>query len=191
MLPKITRKTTRIGKIIAILLSILVIPIIIINMVLIIQAYNNPEHLPSAFGIKPAIVLSGSMDPTFDTNALIFARIVPTDTLQEGDIITFIRDDQTTITHRIVAINQTDDGVTYITKGDANNTEDAIAVLPDQVEGLYMGHIAGLGGKLLFMQNPIGMLLCIIIPILLYTAWIFLHKPQENNEEKSHQVSPF
>jgi len=184
MLLKNKKTYSLIGKILAILLYIIFIPILIINITLIVQTYTNPDHLPSVFGIKPAIILSGSMQPTFDTNALVFAKNTATEDLEEGDIITFMTADQKAITHRIVAINTSDNTITYTTKGDANNTEDADVVTPDQVEGVYIGQIAGLGGKLLFMQTTSGMILCIIIPLLLYVAWIIFHKTRENKKEK-------
>ena len=55
------RKKITLSGIIGGLLCLLFIPVIVINLVLIINSYINPEELPGVLGIKPAIVLSGSM----------------------------------------------------------------------------------------------------------------------------------
>ena len=75
------------------------------------------------------VVLSGSMEPAIPTGGIVF-----TDTRQTapctGDIITY-RLGETTVTHRVV---RTEKG-SYITRGDANDGEDASPVAPSQVVG--------------------------------------------------------
>lgn len=62
---------------------------------------------------------SNSMAPEITTNDLILVKL--TKDAKEGDVITFYEDDAL-ITHRV--ISKTANG--YVTKGDANNTEDKI-----------------------------------------------------------------
>lgn len=67
------RKKITLSGIIGGLLCLLFIPVIVINLVLIINSYINPEELPGVLGIKPAIVLSGSMEPAIQTGDLVLS----------------------------------------------------------------------------------------------------------------------
>ncbi|MBC8571218.1 signal peptidase I [Zongyangia hominis] len=178
------KTTGRASMIISIILCVLFVPVILINTVMIVKTYTQPAHIPGIFGIKPVIVLSGSMAPEFDTNSLIFVKQTDTAALKAGDIICYLSDGAA-ITHRIEEVVTQDGQTRYITKGDANNTSDRLAVSPQQVEGVYIGHIAGLGGFAMFMQSTTGMILFIVLPILLYLAWDIFRRTQESKREKA------
>ena len=83
--------------------------------------------LAYGFGInnrfyKLMVVTSGSMSPVFEAGDVIFVvRADPTE-VKVGDIVTFQTMDNLILTHRIVEIKS--DGE-IITRGDANNTNDA------------------------------------------------------------------
>jgi len=49
-------------KILSILILIILIPILLISLVILINSYISPNEVPSFFGWKPFIVLSGSME---------------------------------------------------------------------------------------------------------------------------------
>ena len=49
-----------------------------INIILIVNTYIHPENIPGVFGMRPVIVLSGSMEPEFMSGDLIF--------IQDGDV---------------------------------------------------------------------------------------------------------
>lgn len=180
-------KTKRKGlasMIVSIVLCIIFIPVILINVTLIVKTYTNPDHLPDIFGVKPVIVLSGSMSPVFEAESLIFVKKTDASALKEGDIICYMTDG-TAITHRIDEVKTENGQTSYITKGDANNTTDATAVTPDQVEGIYIGKINGLGGFAMFMQSTTGMICFIILPVLLYLAFDIWMRRHEAKKEKS------
>lgn len=181
-----TKNAKSVSTILGVLLCILFIPIIIINSLLIIKTYTDPNHIPGAFGIKPVLVLSGSMSPEFETNALIFVKEVDTTALKEGDVICYLTNG-TAITHRIEEVVTEDGGMRYITKGDANNTIDRLPVYPEQVEGVYIGHIPALGGVAMFMQSTTGMILFIVCPLILYVLWDVLRRGKDNKKEKSRR----
>ena len=61
-------------KIVSILLCVILIPVIIINIVLIFDGFNNKNDMPSAFGYRPMIVLSGSMSPVFEAGDMILIK---------------------------------------------------------------------------------------------------------------------
>lgn len=160
-----------------IILCILLIPIILINIILIARTYLNPDELPGIFGIKPAIVLSGSMEPVIHTGDLIFIHETEPSVLQEGDVICYLSSGKA-VTHRIMDITAGEDGLPrYVTQGDANNTADRLAVSTGQIEGIWKGgRIGGLGNLILFIQTPVGMILFIFCPLLLFILWDLRHR---------------
>ena len=77
--------------------------------------------------------------------------------------------------------------VRYVTRGDANNTEDRLPVTADQIQGIWKGgRIGGLGSMILFMQTTTGMILFIICPLLLFLLWDIWRRRRADQEEASH-----
>lgn len=165
------------------LLLLIFIPIIIMNTVLITKSYLAPERLPDVFGVKPVIVLSGSMSPVFDKDALIFIKETDAAALKAGDIICYMSGGAA-ITHRIAEVITEGGAVSYVTKGDANNAVDRLAVSPAQVEGVYIKKIDGLGGFAMFMQSAAGMILFIALPIALYLVYDIWQRRNDGKREK-------
>lgn len=98
-------------------------------------------------------VLSGSMEPTYHTGSLIYVKDVDYTTIQPGQVITFMLDEDTVATHRVVEVVPDDEDpsvLRYRTKGDANNVEDGSLVHYKNVlgtPGVYHSP-AGLSGQL-------------------------------------------
>lgn len=178
------RKGNNALNIISVILCVLFIPIILVNTILIVKTYTESEHIPDVFGIKPVIVLSGSMSPAFETNSLIFVKEKDNEKLEVGEVICFISEDNA-ITHRIEEVTEDEEGQKiYITKGDANNTADRLPVYEEQIEGVYIGHINKVGGFAMFMQSTTGMIIFIVVPILLYFGWDIFRRSRESKKEK-------
>ena len=53
-------------------------------------------------GLTPYVVLSGSMEPTYHTGSLIYVKKVDPFTIESGTPITFMMDEDTIATHRVV-----------------------------------------------------------------------------------------
>lgn len=156
----------KIKKILIILILLILIPILFVSGVILMNSYIHPDKVPSFFGWKPFIVLSGSMETQISVGDIVIVKEVDTRTLKKGDIIAF-RNKDIVITHRIDDIITEDGKVKYITKGDNNNTRDEGTVLPDQVEGIFICNVHRLGNLAIFIQTPIGMVVCLSIPIIL------------------------
>jgi len=79
---------------------------------------------PSLWGWERYAIVSGSMSGAYDRGSLVFAEVVPVDTLAVGDVITYLPPPDSgvdhLVTHRIASI---ENGV-FRTKGDANETAD-------------------------------------------------------------------
>lgn len=116
------------------------------------------------------IVLSGSMEPELSSSDAVIVREVPPSEIEERDIITFQRsgNDMPT-THRVVEVQQTENAVAYVTKGDANEERDREAVPHDRVVGEVIFVIPFLGYVIRFVNTQVGFLLLVLTPIALFT----------------------
>lgn len=158
--------------IVGLVLCIVFVPVILVNAALIAGSFLHPDELPGVFGVKPAVVLSGSMEPTIQTGDLIAVTDCDPTALHEGDVVCYLSSGKA-ITHRIASVTTGEDGqLRYVTQGDANNAVDRLPVTVDQVQGVWSGmRLPGVGNAILFMQTPAGMVLFIVCPLALFFAW--------------------
>lgn len=180
-----------IKKVLTIIIMIILCGILFISGVILVNSYINPNEVPSFFGWKPFIVLSGSMETQIMTGDITVVKDVNSDDLKENDIIAFKHNEDIVITHRIVKIIKDEDGNTkYKTKGDNNNNEDDGYVYPEQVEGIYKFRIGKLGNLALFIQTPVGMVACISIPLimLLLIQWADSAKEKKYKDNKQQEI---
>lgn len=173
----------KIITVLSVLLCILLIPILIINLVVIIQSFVAPDEVPGFLGHKPLIVLSGSMEPAIYPGDIVVVREVSADSLNIGDVIAY-RSGTSVITHRISSISSADGSLQFTTKGDNNNIEDAIAVTGNMLEGKYLFRIAGIGHAAMFMQTPVGMIIFIAIPLILFIIYDLFRRRHFEKREK-------
>ena len=88
--------------------------------------------IPSLAGYKPFIVQSGSMEPEIKTGSVVYNNThAKLEDVKIGDVIVF-KTKNTYVTHRVIKINN---NRTFITKGDANETEDLAPVKFEQYQG--------------------------------------------------------
>lgn len=168
-------------KILSIICIIILLPVLFVNAVILINSWVHPNEIPSFFGWKPFIVLSGSMESEIYSGDIVVVKEVDKKNLKVNDVIAFKNDD-IVVTHRIVEIVNENGTTKYITKGDNNNTQDKDYVLPENVEGLYQFKVSNLGNLAMFIQTPTGMLVCLLIPILL----LILVQVSENAKNKKY-----
>lgn len=132
------------------------------------------------FGMQVYTVLSGSMEPVYHTGSLIYVKNVDYRDLKEGDVITFMLDEDTVATHRIVGIvpDEEDPSVLrYRTKGDANDAEDGSLVHYKNILGTPVFTIPKMGYVANYIQNPPGSYLTIsggaILMLLVFLPDLF------------------
>ncbi len=123
-------------------------------------------------GIKPVVVISGSMEPTIPVGAVIFTQEASVDTVASGDIVTVPRPHSDgLITHRVVEVDKDDSGRTIlIMRGDANTSTDPSPYRVDTV-GAYKFHVPALGHLTLLMQTMRGWLIVGAVAILLIALY--------------------
>ena len=111
------------------------------------------------FGMQTYAVLSGSMEPAYPTGALLYVRKVDPADIQPGQVITFLLDEHTVATHRVVEVipDPEEAGIyRYRTKGDANEAADAGLVHCKNVLGTPVVCVPYLGYVITWIQNPPG-----------------------------------
>lgn len=110
-------------------------------------------------GLQVFTVLSGSMEPTYHVGALIYVKKVDPMELEAGDVITFMLDEDTVATHRVVEVVPDEEDPSVIrfrTKGDANDNVDGGLVHYKNVLGTPVFTIPMLGYLASYIQNPPG-----------------------------------
>lgn len=104
-----------------------------------------PLTVPRLFGYHIYTVVSGSMEPAIPTGSLVYIREELPEEMAAGDVIAYYgaRDSTSIITHRVVE-NRVVMGE-FITKGDANLTEDMNPVPYDNLIGRVVRSVPGAG----------------------------------------------
>jgi signal peptidase len=118
-------------------------------------------------GLKPVVVLSGSMEPAIKTGSLAFIDTSDRDVFV-GDVISF-RAGNLLVSHRVIEI--TAQG--YKTKGDNNDVADAGIVKDSCVEGKILFSVPGAGYFLKTAAVPAGM---VIILLYMFMKVIYRRK---------------
>ena len=110
-------------------------------------------------GLQVFTVLSGSMEPAYHTGSLIYVKKIDTMDIHPGTVITFMLDEDTVATHRVVRIVPDEEDpavIRFRTKGDANTAEDGSLVHYKYVIGTAVFTIPGLGYVANYIQHPPG-----------------------------------
>lgn len=131
------------------------------------------------YGIRPMIVMSGSMEPEIKTGSLCFVNTrAEYRKIREGDIITFNLAGAE-ITHR--AVEQKPQG--FITKGDANTVNDLGLVTKETFTGKAMFSVPYAGYLFFFIKNNPEY----VIPAVFLGAGIFLCTTLFFRKEEKHE----
>lgn len=146
-------------------------------------------------GFQVFTVLSGSMEPTYHTGSLIYVKDVDYTEIEPGQVITFMLDEDTVATHRVVEVVPDENDATvlrYKTKGDANDAEDGSLVHYKNVIGTPVFTIPYLGYFANYIQNPPGMYIAIsagaiLLMLVFLPDLLFDDEEDEEKEKKKEQ----
>lgn len=113
-------------------------------------------------------IRTGSMAPMMEPGDLLISRDVDPRTIRRGDVVTFRvpSADNTLVTHRVTKV--TDDGNSFTTKGDANDTVDPFTTAAEDVLGIRWFSIPSVGRIMVFLSSGLGTALLIGIPGAIY-----------------------
>lgn len=171
------------GKVLSTVITVLLVLVIIFNVTNLVLRQTSSELQPRLFGFSSAIIISGSMEPAINVNDLVIYK--EKDNYQVGDVVIFENfGGKSLTTHRIVGIAE--DG--FITRGDANNTEDLYHVNPVDIFGAVWLVIPYVGVVSEIMMTPAGILLVVLIGFALVALPVLLGKKKEDEDKKSDDI---
>lgn len=139
--------------------------------------------LPWLFGIRPYVVMSGSMAPSITKWSIAYVdqNIVP-ERITEGDILAYKLGGET-VTHRVVGI--TPEG--FETKGDANEKADLGVIPRNSVLGREIFSIPYLGYLIYHLRSAVGLILAAVI-IACYMVIAVLSDKEKIDDKKKGEV---
>lgn len=140
----------RLGKIFSAAVTAIIAALLLCNVYTIVLRTAFDVLQPSVFGVSAAVVITGSMEPAVSVNDMVV--IHEQESYEPGDIVSY-QSGSMLVTHRVTAV--TDGG--YITRGDANNTDDG-EIAKEAVVGKVVLVIPKVGYAIAFLQTPLGML---------------------------------
>ncbi|GEM_PF-227254 len=185
-------KSSRIFTIIGNIMFVILLLIMAALSFFLIQS-RITGGVPEIGGYQMYIVLSGSMSPEFDTGSLAFVRETDPDELKSGDIITFrsVANPDSLTTHRIVEVMD-DEGLKFVTRGDANNVNDPNPVPAENVVGKVSGTVPYVGYLMNFVQTSQGLVLLIFVPGVLIIVFelgkIMKYLAKKDNDKEDEQT---
>lgn len=180
-------KIKKLSSIINLTTTILVILIILIAVALVGVRL---------VGISPYAVLSGSMEPTYHTGSLVYVKKIDCNDLKAGDPITFMLDKDTVATHRITKVLPDEEDpqtLRFVTKGDANESEDAGTVHCRNIIGTPVFTIPYLGYVSEFINHPPGTYIAIaaaaVILMLAFVPDLFDDENKNSSRRRGRHES--
>lgn len=183
-------------KVLDVLGNILMWSIIIVAAcVTIVSLSTKDRGIANVMGYIPFSIQTASMEPTINTGDLIITKKYDgTTKLEKGTIISFFSIEQEKLivkTHRIDTVIDRNGIISYVTKGDNNNSIDPTEVAPGDIVSVYDGtRCAILGYVLTFLKSQIGFLIFVILPLFaffIYQLYTFIVLIMDTKKEEALQ----
>lgn len=112
--------------------------------------------LVGLLGLVPLIFTSGSMAPEIPSGSLGVARSVPAAELRVDDVVSVESAEGTRVTHRIVSMQETENGALLTLKGDANEEPDTEPYPVTDADRLLFS-VPWVGHVLSALANPLAL----------------------------------
>lgn len=150
------KKRSFLSRITGILGTLIIIAVIVAML---------PAFLPKVMGYETFDVVTGSMEPVLPVGSMVLVKAADPKEINEGDIIAFYSatDQGAVVTHRVIE-NDSANGQ-FITKGDANGSNDIKPIPYPNLIGRVEKHFPVIGGVLHGLTSGSGKiyLICILI----------------------------
>ncbi|MCH4161119.1 MAG: signal peptidase I [Bifidobacterium sp.] len=131
----------------------------------------------AAFGLRPMVVISGSMEPEITVGSLILSIETPATSLKLGDVITVSPSgSQRLVTHRIIEAGDcAGERCAFILKGDANIARDPHQVLIESAPRMWIA-LSGVGYAIVWMRTLPGLITLAVVIVALIMLLIVVPK---------------
>ncbi|MBI4080866.1 MAG: signal peptidase I [Candidatus Levybacteria bacterium] len=153
-----TRTLKKIVHITLTLILFLILPVVVLTF------FTSNTTLVD--GYRSFVVLSGSMEPVLPVGSIVYTH--KDKSYAKNDVITFSNKDGKTVTHRVTEVVQAKEGVSYKTKGDANNVADKEIVPLTSVEGKIAVVVPYVGKIVNYMKTTQGFVVLIVVPTVIF-----------------------
>ena len=144
------------------------------------------------FGYSLMNVWTGSMAPAMPPGSLVIIKRVDPAAIEIGDIVTYMKDAETSVTHRVIGITENFEGSGergFETQGDDNGTPDFAIVPAVHIVGVVKAHVPKVGDWLEWLRGHLilagGFVLGLVLLVFLLKGAFM--KPPEEKRKKAKQ----
>ncbi len=114
------------------------------------------------------VIVSGSMEPLIKVRDAVIIKRASEDNIKVGDVVTYRSIDPAfygiLITHRVINIENDENGKVFITKGDNNETVDRTPVNFNQIQGKVVMRVPKIGYLKYFLIEYYGWIIAVLVP---------------------------
>jgi signal peptidase I len=124
---------------------------------------------PLAIGDRSFVVKSGSMSPAIETGDVVVVDPISAASVEVGEIVTFESPDggDRLMSHRVRAVEETEEGLRFTTQGDANTADEHWTIAQEGTVGRVLYRVPKLGFAVNVIQSTPGKIGLIALPALL------------------------
>lgn len=177
-----------IGTVLLAVLCVILIPLLAVNITLIVKGALYPDELTDVFNIAPVAIdnsyMEGEGEGCFNEGALVFIKTFDSDeerqAVEQGDVVAFrwLDDDGSVnfTVYRILGVTRDEEtGLITSVSVRADNVPEGEGTAPVPVEigdvvGILSGSIDHLGAFAMFLMQPLGVLLFVGVPVVIYVV---------------------
>lgn len=177
-----------IGTVLLAVLCVILIPLLAVNITLIVKGALYPDELTDVFNIAPVAIdntyMEGENEGCFNKGALVFIKTFDTDeerqAIEQGDVVAFrwLEDDGSVnfTVYRILGVTRDEEtGLITSVSVRADNVPEGEGTAPIPVEigdvvGILNGSVDHLGAFAMFLMQPLGVLLFVGVPVVIYVV---------------------
>ncbi len=177
-----------VGTVLLAVLCVILIPLLAVNITLIVKGALYPDELTDVFNIAPVAIdnpyMEGEGEGCFNEGALVFIKTFDTDeerqAVEQGDVVAFrwLDDDGSVnfTVYRILGVTRDEEtGLITSVSVRADNVPEGEGTAPIPVEigdvvGILNGSVDHLGAFAMFLMQPLGVLLFVGVPVVIYVV---------------------
>ena len=166
--------------------TLIVIVVLSFALVVCLQKFSNNEL--SFLNYRMFTVVSGSMVPKYEIGDVLLAKEINPEDIEVGDAVSYLgktgQFKDKVITHEVIEIEKDNNGkYLFHTKGIASLAEDPV-VSEEQLYGVIIGELTLLSFIYGIVAKPMGLFICVVIPIFYIIGSEFLSYLIERDTEK-------